>query len=285
LASAEIGKDAPTAVHPFDVDTGVTDLGDGRFGAEMSERWWVEKGPNGGYVAAVILRAIQRAAAVERAPRSLTVQFPRAPLAGPVEIAVRVEREGGKVTFLSARLEQGGELQATALAVLADDFDASGFAELRMPAVEPPDELYSPDPEQVAGMPAMMQNYSLRPALGGQAFSGGPPHSGVWMRAREPRLLDAPLAAAILDAWFPAPFIGLERPVPAPTIDYTVHFRAPLPDPSASPEDPYLAVFRSGLARHGFFEEDGELWSADGELLAHSRQLALLLTPPPGTDG
>jgi acyl-CoA thioesterase len=145
LASAEIGKDAPTAVHPFDVDTGVTDLGDGRFGAEMSERWWVEKGPNGGYVAAVILRAIQRAAAVERAPRSLTVQFPRAPLAGPVEIAVRVEREGGKVTFLSARLEQGGELQATALAVLADDFDASGFAELRMPAVEPPDELYSPD--------------------------------------------------------------------------------------------------------------------------------------------
>ncbi len=161
------------------------------------------------------------------------------------------------------------------------DLDASGLAELRMPAVEPPEELYSPEPEQVPGMPAMMRNYSLRPALGDAAFSGGPPHSGVWMRAREPRLLDAPLAAAILDAWFPAPFIGLDRPVPAPTIDYTVHFRAPLPEPGASAEDPYLATFRSGLARGGFFEGDGELWSQDGQLLAHSRQLALLLTPPP----
>ena len=282
MAPAETGKDAPTAVHPFDLDTEVKELGDGRFAAEMSERWWVEKGPNGGYVAAVMLRAIQRAVAIERAPRSLTVQFPRAPAAGPVEIAVEVEREGRTVTFLSARMEQGGELQATALAVLADDLDASGFAELRMPAVEPPEELYSPDPEQVPGMPTMMRNYSMRPALGDAAFSGGPPHSGVWMRAREPRLLDAPLAAAILDAWFPAPFVRLERPVPAPTIDYTVHFRAPLPEPGAAAEDPYLATFRAGLARGGFFEEDGELWSRDGQLLAHSRQLALLLTPSPG---
>lgn len=283
MALGEIGKEAPAAVHPFDLDTGVKDLGGGRFGAEMSERWWVERGPNGGYVAAVILRAIQAAAAVERAPRSLTVQFPRAPIAGPVEIAVEVEREGGTVTFLAARLEQGGELQATALAVLADDLEASGFAELRMPDVEPPEELYSPDPDQVRGMPTMMRNYSLRPALGDPAFSGGPPRSGVWMRSREPRLLDAPLATAILDAWFPAPFVGLERAVPAPTIDYTVHFRRPLPEPSAGPGDPYLAVFRSGLARGGFFEEDGELWSQSGELLAQSRQLALLLIPPPGT--
>jgi len=272
-----IGEDARVAVHPFDLDTAVQDLGDGRFGAEMSERWWVERGPNGGYVAAVILRAIQ-AAAIERAPRSLTVQFPRAPVAGPVEIAVRTEREGGTLTFLSARMEQQGKLQASALAVLADDLDASGFAELRMPDVERPEELYSPDPEQVPGMPTMFQNYSVRPALGDEAFSGGAPYSGLWIRAREPRLLDAPLAAAMLDAWFPAPFVKLDGPVPAPTIDYTVHFRAPLPEPGAAAEDAYLTTFRSGLARGGFFEEDGELWSQDGSLLAQSRQLALLLS-------
>jgi len=127
-------------------------------------------------------------------------------------------------------------------------------------------------------MPTMFQNYSVRPALGDEAFSGGAPYSGLWIRAREPRLLDAPLAAAILDAWFPAPFVRLERPVPAPTIDYTVHFRAPLPEPGASAENPYLATFRSGLARGGFFEEDGELWSQGGNLLAQSRQLALLLS-------
>ena len=147
-----------------------------------------------------------------------------------------------------------------------------------MPTVEAPAELYSPDPERVPNMPAMFQNYSVRPALGEKAFSGGAPYSSVWIRTREPRLLDAPLAAAILDAWFPAPFIKLDGPVPAPTIDYTVHFRAPLPEPGTSAEDPYLATFRSGLARGGFVEEDGELWSQEGKLLAQSRQLALLLS-------
>jgi acyl-CoA thioesterase len=278
VALGAIGEDARVAVHPFDLDTEVKDLGGGRFAAEMSERWWVERGPNGGYVAAVVLRAIQAAAATGRAPRSLTVQFPRAPLAGPVEISVRIERQGRTVTFLSARMEQQDKLQATALAVLADDLDASGFAELQMPEVEPPTELYSPDPEQAAGMPTMFQNYSVRPALGDEAFSGGAPYSGLWIRARGPRLLDAPLAAAILDAWFPAPFVKLDKPAAAPTIDYTVHFRAPLPQPGATAEDPYLATFRSGLARGGFFEEDGELWSQDGSLLAQSRQLALLLS-------
>jgi len=59
-----------------------------------------------------------------------------------------------------------------------------------------------------------------------------------------------------------------------------VHFRTPLPPSGAAPADAYLAVFRSGPARHGFVEEDGELWSRDGTLLAQSRQLALLLDQP-----
>ena len=90
-------------------------------------------------------------------------------------------------------------------------------------------------------------------------------------------MLDAPLAAAFLDGWFPMPFILLDAPKPAPTLDYTVHFRAPLPLQDGSPEDLHLAVFHSALARDGFFEEDGELWSPSGELLAQSRQLALIL--------
>ena len=169
-------------------------------------------------------------------------------------------------------------MQATAQAVLSENWGEGGFTELTMPDAGGPGELQTIDPG-TDGRPNMLQNYRLRPALGEPAFSGGAPHTGAWIRTREPRLLDAPLAAALLDTWFPAPFVRLERPVGAPTIDYTVHFRSPLPPPGATPEDPYLVSFKSNIARHGFFEEDGELWSADGMLLAQSRQLALLLNP------
>jgi acyl-CoA thioesterase len=262
----------------FDADTAVEALGEGRFAATMSERWWVGKGPNGGYVAAVILRAIQAAGGAERAPRSLTVHFLRAPAAGPVEVAVTVERTGSRATFLSARLSQNGKPCATALAVLSTDWSEDGFEELQMPDGGEPGELHTIDPSG-DGRPNMLQNYRLRPALGEQAFSGGPARTGAWIRTREPRLLDASLAATLLDTWFPAPFVSLDGPRPAPTIDYTVHFRSPLPPTGAGPEDAYLVAFETKLARHGFFEEDGELWSAGGVLLAQSRQLALLLDP------
>ncbi|MGH2737093.1 MAG: hypothetical protein ACRDKZ_16060 [Actinomycetota bacterium] len=41
-----------------------------------------------------------------------------------------------------------------------------------------------------------------------------------------------------------------------------------------------LAIFRSEVAHDGFFVEDGEMWSADGRLLAESRQLAVMLRAP-----
>jgi acyl-CoA thioesterase len=279
-----MSEESNASLPGFDADTAVEELGDSRFAATMSERWWVGKGPNGGYVAAVLLRAIQASASAERAPRSLTVHYQRAPLAGPVEIDVAVEREGGRVTFLSARMSQAGKVQATAQAVLSESWsEEEVLNEARMPAAGEPGELQTfDDPGAIAGAPRMLQNYRFRSALGEPAFSGGAPHTGAWIRSREPRLLDAPLAAALLDTWFPAPFVPLQRPHGAPTIDYTVHFRSPLPPAGAAPEDPYLVSFRTNLARHGFFEEDGELWSSDGVLLAQSRQLALLLKAPKG---
>ena len=77
------------------------------------------------------------------------------------------------------------------------------------------------------------------------------------------------------------PFFKLEQPNPAPTIDLTVHFRGGLPPVAErDPDELCLARVRGGLIREGFFEEDTVMWSADGRVLAHSRQLALLLPMP-----
>lgn len=91
-----------------------------------------------------------------------------------------------------------------------------------------------------------------------------------------PGVPDAPRIVTYADSWFPAAFARLGTVVGAPTLDLTVHIRAPLPPPAMGPEDFILGVFRTRWGAGGLWEEDGELWSPDGVLLAHSRQLALV---------
>ena len=61
----------------------------------------------------------------------------------------------------------------------------------------------------------------------------------------------------------------------APTIDLSVHVRARLDDVTWNEGDWLLIRFSTRYGSNGFVEEDGEIWTADGTLLAHSRQLAL----------
>ncbi len=95
-------------------------------------------------------------------------------------------------------------------------------------------------------MPQFFRNYDLRFAL--QGGPEGAPGSGGWLRTREPRALDAPLVAAMTDAWAPAAFAALGRFVAAPTLDLTIHIRRPLPPAGMAPGDFVLGRFWSRLA-------------------------------------
>jgi acyl-CoA thioesterase len=104
--------------------------------------------------------------------------------------------------------------------------------------------------------------------------------TGGWLRLVEPRPLDAALLVAYADSWPPSVFTSSEVPPSPggiPTVDLTVHVRTPLPISGMRPEDPVLVSFRTREVSQGLLEEDGEIWSRDGRLIAHSRQLALML--------
>ena len=267
---------ASQVLNPFDADIAVEPLGENRFGAVIRENWWVGRGPNGGYIAAILINATGRGRA--GAPAALAQH----PLHAPSGRRPSRDRGNGRAPGPGGELplgppRAGGQglgqrpgrlLRPLAGALLRGLLDAPGPT---------PEELAHLLPEE-QGLPAFFHNYEVVPAIGSPPFlSAEEPVTGGWIRSREPRALDPPLAAAILDAWIPTAFIVLDRAHPAPTLDLTIHFRSPLPPPGSKPDDWYLSVFRSGLARDGFFDEDGELWSADGRLLAQSRQLALLL--------
>ncbi len=259
----------------FDADTAIEPAGDRRWRAEISERWFVGRGPNGGLLAALAVRAMQALVDdPERVPRSVTIHFLEAATAGPVEIAGTVERDGRSTSVVSLRFEQGGRPVALALGALAV-WRGGGLDHLATapPAVGGPDEVAPTTMADVPEAPPFVANYEWRWATDGEP---GDALVGGWIRVPDRPGVDHVGLAAFADAFPPAVFALLGGVAGAPTIDLTIHFRAPLPEGGAGW---VLGAFRSRRVAGGFFEEDGELWSEDGVLLVQSRQLAMLREP------
>ncbi|MGH2899753.1 MAG: acyl-CoA thioesterase, partial [Solirubrobacteraceae bacterium] len=169
---------------------------------------------------------------------------------------------------------------ALALAAFARTRDSLELEDLHMPEVAPPESL-APTPS-IPGRTSSLRERLEQRRVFGSAEPGTGTHAltGGWMRLAELQVPDAPALALFCDSWPPAlaqlHVLGSARVRGVPTIDLTVHFRAALPA-NARAEDFYLCVFRTRTVRNGFLEEDGELWTRDGVLLAQSRQLALLV--------
>lgn len=262
----------------FERDTAVTPAGEGVWDVTISDRWAVPRGPNGGYIAALMLRALEAAVGdPDRAPRSLTLHYLRPPVPGqPARIHVSLERVGRTLTSLSARLIQEERPMVVALAAFAADFPTAIDYATPPPDVGlPPARLHTVT--SAPGIPEIALRTAMVPVFGPpddqpaqEAVAGG------WLRLAEPRVADAAALAFYVDAWLPAPFALLKAPVPAPTIDLTIHFRTRLPYPGMVADAPVLARFSSTTSHGGYFEEDGTIWAPDGTLLAQSRQLALL---------
>ena len=267
----------------FDDDIALHPAGDGWQGA-IAPGWDTPRGPLGGYVMAILMRGFDLAVdEPERHARSVTVHFLRTPEAGPIEVSATVERKGRSLSTVSGRLEQDGKLIALGLGAYSLAWESPFLAPPPKPDVPPASSASRPGAAGAAESPGdfpredpppFTERLVMQHRFGEMPFSGAERGEvGGWLGLRERRPLDAPAIAMLADAWFPAPWPRLAELAPAPTIDLTVHFMAPLP----LPDDLLLGRFSSKLVRDGFFDEDGELWTPDGTLVAQSRQLGLLL--------
>jgi acyl-CoA thioesterase len=261
----------------FDDDTALDPIADGRWRGRIDPAWWVQRGPNGGYVAAIILRGMALAVDdAERHPRSLTVHYLVAPVEGPVELEATVARAGRRLSTTSARLLQGGRTVALAVAAFGEPRPTQvEIADAEPPVLLPEGE--RPDFGRPEERVPVSRKWDIVPAIGGPMGSGARSDTGGLIRLAERRPMDALAVAAAMDGWVPPIFVSHSEPIGVPTVDLTIHFLRPLPRAGTDGDTHYRCRFWTDTAAGGYLVEDGELWAPDGALLARSRQLAATL--------
>lgn len=257
------------SVGNFERDTSVSGA-DGRYAATLSPAWAVW-GPNGGYVAAIALRAMMAGASLPR-PAAFHCQFLKAGRFDAADVLVEQTRSGKRSEALRARLVQDGEdLLAATLWMTADDMDGLEHETAAAPDV--------PKPATLKGFADLFDNYpdwypywrSVEARPGVQTWEIGPPVWRAWMRLNDPPAhLDKSLAAARIALWMDlgpwnAAVAAHPRPLPylAPNLDLHVQFHR-----FADASEWLLIDAEAPIARDGLIGTTLKLWDENGALVA-----------------
>ncbi|WP_033282767.1 thioesterase family protein [Streptomyces sp. NRRL F-525] len=277
---------APTRAAPatigdseFDRDTAVTRRAPGVYDIDLSAGWTIISAVNGGYLLAVLGRALADALP-HSDPFTISAHYLTASQPGPAVIRTDTVRTGRTLSTGQASLfqydEEGGEIERIRvlasygnLDTLPDDVRTTA----RPPVFPPMDQCFGPQdaPAPVPGSSAIADRLMLKldPSTLGWAL-GAPSGKGEmrsWFGLADGRDADPLSLLLAVDALPPTAFeIGLKGWVP--TVELTVHVRArPAPGPLR------VSITTRNLAG-GFLEEDAEIWDSADRLVAQSRQLA-----------
>lgn len=263
----------------FDRDTAVTPRGAGVYDVDLSAGWTIINAVNGGYLLAVLGRALSDALP-HSDPFTVSAHYLTASQPGPAVIRTDVVRTGRTLSTGQASLfqydDEGREIER--IRVLASYGDLDSLPDdVRTtavpPALPPMDQCFGPQdaPAPIPGSSAITDRLFLKldPATLGWAL-GAPSGKGEmrsWFGLADGRDADPLSLLLAVDALPPTAFeIGLSGWVP--TVELTVHVRSrPAPGPLR------VSITTRNLAG-GFLEEDAEVWDSADRLVAQSRQLA-----------
>jgi acyl-CoA thioesterase len=257
----------------FDLDTASVPRGDGIRDVTLTDRWNTPLGtPNGGYLLATMLRGLHDELGADD-PLVAAITYVSPPAPGPAEIRTETVRRGRRVQTGSASLWQGDRQVATMTASFGPRSGGPVTELGSAPLLPPPDRCADPLEH---GMPADglfgRVDYRLASTPGWAAGTpSGDPSIDLWQRLHGGRAIDLPALALLCDSFAP-PVLELgDGHQQSMTVQLTVFLhRVPRPG--------WIATRLT--TRHvvnGFHDEDCELWDEDGNLVAQSRQLGILI--------
>jgi hypothetical protein len=263
----------------FDRDTVVTLREPGVYDIDLSAGWTIINAVNGGYLLAVLGRALADALP-HSDPFTISAHYLTASQPGPAVVRTDVVRTGRTLSTGQASLfqydDEGREIERIRVLASYGDLDTlpdDVRTTARPPAIPPIDQCFGPQdaPAPVPGSSAIADRLFLKldPSTLGWAL-GAPSGKGemrAWFGLADGRDADPLSLLLAVDALPPTAFeIGLSGWVP--TVELTVHVRSrPAPGPLR------VSITTRNLAG-GFLEEDAEVWDSADRLVAQSRQLA-----------
>ncbi|MGW3627466.1 thioesterase family protein [Streptomyces sp. NPDC000880] len=264
----------------FDRDTAVTLRAPGVYDAELSAGWTVINAVNGGYLLALLGRALGDALP-HPDPFTVSAHYLSASQPGPAVIRTDVVRTGRTLSTGQASLfqygEDGAEIERIRVLATYGDLDAlpdDVRTSAKPPAMPPLQDCLGPSDgpaPKIPGSSAITDrlNIELDPATVGWAV-GAPSGKGEmrgWFSLADGRDADPFSLLLTVDALPPTSFeLGLKGWTP--TVELTTHIRCrPAPGPLR------VSIATRNLAG-GFLEEDAEVWDSADRLVAQSRQLA-----------
>ncbi|MFJ2827257.1 thioesterase family protein [Streptomyces sp. NPDC087263] len=263
----------------FDRDTAVTLREPGVYDIDLSAGWTIVSAVNGGYLLAVLGRALADALP-HPDPFTISAHYLTASQPGPAVVRTEVARTGRTLSTGQASLfqydDEGREVERIRVLASYGDLDTlpdDVRTTAKPPAMPPMDQCFGPEdaPAPAPDSSAIVDRLMLRldPATLGWAL-GAPSGKGEmrsWFGLADGRDPDSLSLLLAVDALPPTAFeLGLSGWVP--TVELTVHVRSrPAPGPLR------VSITTRNLAG-GFLEEDAEVWDSADRLVAQSRQLA-----------
>jgi acyl-CoA thioesterase II len=255
-------------------DSTAITLTEGRYSACIDPDWSIW-GPNGGYVAAIALRAVGLAAPAGHRPVTLTCQFLARGDNGPVDILVDPVKTGSTAFFNVTLLQNGTRFFQAQICTTAKS-EGPDKVDISMPAVPPPDalETFAAQLERFGHKAnSFWQNVDGRQV--DFRTPGDPDPRGArtecwlrfvgWAETADP-FLDAARTVIGIDVSFWRAYSRGLSELPdhvAPSLDLTVWFH------DAAPASPWqLVEARADFARHALLGGSARVWSIDGQLVA-----------------
>ena len=257
-------------MHQFDKDILFEPCEPFSFSGSITENWSINGVPNGGYLMAILAKAMLQQSEMKSTP-IITANFLNRCEPGGARVLIEKMSASRQFDRLQASLYQNGKEKIRSFGTFANENNACVVEsyEVSGPQISMLEKCISVP--EIPNYPFFSQvDIRLDPTCAGW-MSGklsDTSESKGWIKFKNDRPLDLLSILLIADSFPPAVMSSQGMVAWVPTLEFSANIRN-------IPTTAWLkCIFRTRFITCGLLEEDGEIWDQTDQLIAISRQIA-----------